>query len=74
MPALLLCLVSCVVDFDCVVVGVHSGLFWAPPFEGPLKLPAALIDEYFDAYTAYGQAIEELSEEYARACLVVCGH
>ncbi len=42
---------------------VCSSVFWAPPFEGPLAVAPDMVDLYFDAYVAFGNAIEALSHE-----------
>ena len=41
--------------------GEVAAIFWAPAFEGPLRVPAADVEPYFRAYTAFGRVIEELS-------------
>jgi len=35
------------------------GVFWSPPFEGPLQLPAHDVAEYYAAYRALSNAIDE---------------
>jgi hypothetical protein len=40
-----------------------SSVFWAPPFEGPLKAAPDLVEKFFDAYIAFGQAMQTLSDE-----------
>ena len=43
--------------------GDISSIFWAPPFEGPLKVAPQYVDKYFDAYIAFGQAMQTLADE-----------
>ncbi len=44
-------------------VGHITGLFWAPPFEGPPLLAPHHMDLYFDAYLAYSNAVQEFTTE-----------
>jgi len=37
------------------IVAVH----WAPPFEGPLRIPAELIQPYFEAYSAFELMVDK---------------
>ena len=40
-----------------------TGIFWAPPFEGPLRVPARDIDAYYDAHLAWDATMTELEAE-----------
>jgi len=42
-------------DGEREIVGVH----WAPPFEGPLALPRAEMDRYYDAYGAFEMMVDD---------------
>jgi hypothetical protein len=47
-------------------VGHVTGLFWAPPFEGPPMLSPHHMDLYFDAYIAFNDAVQEFASEYVQ--------
>ena len=37
--------------------GPLTGVFWAPPFEGPLRVHPGWVDAYFDAYSAWARLL-----------------
>ena len=37
-----------------------SAVFWAPPFEGPLRAPLPDIAPYYEAYAAFAALLEEV--------------
>lgn len=43
--------------------GAITGVFWAPPFEGPLRARADDIEPYFDAHAAWDLTVAELEAE-----------
>ena len=43
--------------------GAITGVFWAPPFEGPLRVPARDIDAYYSAHVAWNSTVAELEAE-----------
>eukprot|EP01138_Halocafeteria_seosinensis_P003932 gb/GECG01004020.1/.p1 GENE.gb/GECG01004020.1/~~gb/GECG01004020.1/.p1 ORF type:complete len:608 (+),score=63.57 gb/GECG01004020.1/:1-1824(+) len=40
-----------------------SGVFWAPPFEGPLTVPPQWVEPYYDAYTKFARLLREMESE-----------
>ncbi len=40
-----------------------TGLYWAPPFEGPLSIPPADVPLYYEAYAAFVRHLRILEEE-----------
>ncbi len=38
--------------------GAVTAVFWAPPFEGPLRVPLADVEPYFHAYRAFAAILE----------------
>jgi hypothetical protein len=39
--------------------GDITGMFWAPPFEGPLRVPAHDVDPYMSAYEEFSSLVQE---------------
>jgi hypothetical protein len=39
-----------------------TAVYWAPPFEGPLRVPAEDVMPYYRAYKAFGQVIADTSK------------
>ena len=37
-----------------------TGVFWAPPFEGPLSVEPELVEPYYDAYATFADILEQL--------------
>ena len=40
-----------------------SGVFWAPPFEGPLTVPPQWVEPYYDAYTKFARLLRDMESE-----------
>jgi gamma-butyrobetaine dioxygenase len=49
--------------FDPLLYGDITGIFWAPPFEGPLQVPEASVGPYFDAYLSFAQLFRQMETE-----------
>tara|TARA_R110002050_G_scaffold193546_1_gene328576 strand:- start:103 stop:468 length:366 start_codon:yes stop_codon:yes gene_type:complete len=41
------------------VIGVN----WSPPFEGPVKLPADQVEDYYNAYSSFRSLLREAESE-----------
>lgn len=40
-----------------------TGIFWAPPFEGPLRVPEEDIQPYYEAYSAFSEVLRQMEDE-----------
>eukprot|EP00127_Corallochytrium_limacisporum_P004032 Clim_evm81s156 gene=Clim_evmTU81s156 len=44
--------------------GLPSKIYYAPPFEGPLRLPASIMDDYYAAYRQFVAMVEDPAYHY----------
>lgn len=54
---------------NAAMLGPLTGVFWAPPFEGPLRVPHRDVAPYYRAYAAFAQLLAEM-ERGARPGLI----
>jgi alpha-ketoglutarate-dependent taurine dioxygenase len=47
-------------DVEAAAAGDITGVSWAPQFEGPLRVPAADVDEYYAAYAAFAHVLRDI--------------
>jgi alpha-ketoglutarate-dependent taurine dioxygenase len=43
--------------------GEVTGVFWAPPFEGPLRVPADQVEVFYPAYDAFARLLREVEHD-----------
>lgn len=40
-----------------------TGVFWAPPFEGPLRVPEEDVQKYYEAYVEFSKVLQQMEDE-----------
>lgn len=43
--------------------GDVTGVFWAPQFEGPLRVPPEHVDAYYEAYAAFARVLRDVERD-----------